>query len=74
MTKLRSTIVLAVFMLYTVLEVSVINGLELYVGNDLVFIFHNFPDILQREYDPKDEKRYLFAMLSGLICCWPFLI
>ncbi|ORD94017.1 hypothetical protein ECANGB1_1247 [Enterospora canceri] len=52
------------------------DALELFLGNEAVYIEHNFPDILKLNYkDYKNSKsKYPLAALSGVICTWPLLI
>jgi len=57
--------ILLFFCVYQLIDSFVMDALELYFGNELVFEVHNYCDSLMK---------YFYAGLSGLICAWPLLI
>lgn len=67
---------LVIFLLYEILEVSLMDALELFFGNEIVYKVHNFPDILGLHFrDFKNTRflKYFLAAKSGFVCSWPLL-
>ena len=63
-----------VFLLCQMIEISVMDALELYIGNEKVFRHHNFPDILGLKYDDYSKTKfmkYYLAAKSGFLCAIP---
>jgi len=79
MVKMKTNVIciMLLFLVLQCIELSVMDGLEIWFGNFWVHYHHNFPDILRLSYvDYKNTKftKYALAALSGLICTIPLVI